>query len=64
MVQLTASAAAALARCRPDLTLFAWAPDIDDKAILFKARAKAQVVDDEALLMARLKGAPKPPSEK
>jgi CPA2 family monovalent cation:H+ antiporter-2 len=63
-VQLTAAAAAALARCRPDLTLYAWVPDIDDKAILFKTRAKVQVVDDETLLIARLKGAPKPPTEK
>ena len=60
-VQLTAAVAAALARQRPDLTLYAWVPDIEDKAILFKAHARVQVVDDEALLIARLRGAPKPP---
>ena len=40
--------------------LYAWVPDIEAKALLFRARARVQVVDDEALLIARLKQAPRP----
>lgn len=59
-VQLTASAAASVLRARPDLTLYAWVPDSDNKAVLFRARARVQVVDDAALLISRLRTAPHP----
>ncbi len=59
-IPLTASAVQALQRARPDLALLAWVPDIDEKAELFRARARVQVVDDEALLAARIKAVEKP----
>jgi CPA2 family monovalent cation:H+ antiporter-2 len=59
-VPLTSSAAAALQRARPDLTLLAWVPSIEDKALLFRSRARVQVLDDIGLLAARVKATPKP----
>jgi hypothetical protein len=54
-VALTASASAALARVRPDLALLAWVPDSDRKAVLFRSRVRAQVVDDVHVLVGRLR---------
>lgn len=59
-VALTAAAAAALQKVRPDLGLHAWVPDADEKARLFRSRARAQVVDDAPLLANRIKASPQP----
>jgi CPA2 family monovalent cation:H+ antiporter-2 len=59
-IPLTAAAAGVLQRVRPDLTLLAWIPDGDEKALLFRTRARVQVLDDVNLLAARIKALPKP----
>jgi CPA2 family monovalent cation:H+ antiporter-2 len=62
-VELTAAAAAALQRARPDLGLYAWVPDTDARSHLLRSRARAQVVEDVGLLCSRLKAAPKPKAD-
>jgi CPA2 family monovalent cation:H+ antiporter-2 len=52
---LTGQAAASLSRARPGLALLAWVPNSDKKALLFRSRARAQVVDDVHVLVGRLK---------
>jgi CPA2 family monovalent cation:H+ antiporter-2 len=62
-VSLTAAASTALARCRPDLGLYAWVPDAEERSQLLRSRARAQVVDDSGLLINRLKAAPRPKAD-
>jgi CPA2 family monovalent cation:H+ antiporter-2 len=59
-VPLTAAAAAALQKVRPDLGLYAWMHDAEERGRLLRSRARAQVVDDDHLLAGRLKAAPRP----
>jgi CPA2 family monovalent cation:H+ antiporter-2 len=59
-VPLTGAAAAALQKVRPDLGLYAWMHDAEERGRLLRSRARAQVVDDDHLLAGRLKAAPRP----